>query len=136
MRGAAAAVVSCGSAVTVDIGDEDGALVGGAILPGLGLGARALASGTAKLPEVELEGAIGMPARGTEHAIRTGLRLGAAGAVERLLSEAGFADDAPLFLTGQDARYVAPHLGRTARVMPGLGIFGVAVAVRSNPPKR
>ena len=63
LAGGAAAVVSCGTAITVDLGDAAGALLGGAILPGLGLGARALATGTAKLPEVALEGNVGMPAR-------------------------------------------------------------------------
>ena len=136
LAGEAVAVVSCGSALTVDVGDEEGRLLGGAILPGLGMGARALASGTAKLPVVDLAGETGMPARTTETAIRSGLLTGAAGAVARLLADAGVAPERPLYLTGQDAPHLAPHLQRPTRAQPGLGILGVALAVRAAPPKK
>jgi len=130
-----AAVVSCGTAITVDLGDVDGALVGGAILPGIGLGSRALAEGTASLPRIELEGAVVMPATDTEAAIRAGLRIGAAGAIERLLAEAG-ADRGPVFLTGQDAAYVADLLEPSMRRHDGLGMYGVAIAIRRAWPLR
>jgi type III pantothenate kinase len=135
LAGGPAAVVSCGTALTVDVGGEGGVLRGGAILPGLGLGARALAEGTARLPLVALEGDATMPARETATAIRAGLRVGAAGAVERLLEEAGVGAGVPVYLTGQDARWVQPHLRRSVRVHPGLGILGVALAVRAHPPR-
>jgi type III pantothenate kinase len=127
-------VVSCGTAITVDVADEDGVLLGGAILPGLGLGAHALAQGTARLPEVELDGPVGMPARDTETAIRTGLRLGAAGAIDRLLAEADPEETRAVLLTGQDAKHVEGLLARPARVTAGLGILGAALAVRAHPP--
>ncbi len=135
LAGGEAAVVSCGTAITVDLGDADGGLLGGAILPGLGLGAHALATGTARLPEVPLEGLVQMPAVDTEEAIRTGLRLGAAGAVERLLTEAGVPADQTLHLTGQDAAWLEPHLERTCHRIPGLGFLGAALAIRAAPPK-
>jgi len=133
--GAAVAVVSCGTALTVDVGTADGALRGGAIAPGLGLGARALAEGTALLPRITLAGEAGMPAPDTERAIRAGLILGAAGAVERLLEEAGIGSDVPVYLTGQDATHLQPHLRRPVRAHPGLGILGAALAVRARPPR-
>lgn len=135
LAGEAAAVISCGTALTVDAGNDEGALTGGAILPGLGLGARSLAEGTARLPLVELKGPAGMPATDTETAIRTGLLIGAAGACERLLSDAGLSGDTPVYLTGQDAPHLEPHLSRSTRVHPGLGILGVALAVRAEPPR-
>ena len=103
---------------------------------GLSMGARALASGTAKLPVVELAGETGMPGKSTETAIRSGLLLGAAGAVTRLLADAGVGPQVPLYLTGQDAPHLAPHLDRPTRPQPGLGILGVALAVRSAPPTK
>lgn len=124
-----AVVVSCGTALTVDVAAEDGALLGGAILPGLTLGMRALAAATARLPVIDLKGAVEMPAPDTERAIRAGVLLGAAGGVERLLREAGVAD-AVVYLTGQDAPFLEPHLGLTVRRHPGLGLFGAAEAMR------
>lgn len=134
LAGEPAAVISCGTAVTVDVGDADGALLGGAILPGLGLGAKALAEGTARLPRIDLAGEAGMPARDTETAIRTGLLVGAAGAVQHLLQAGGVGERTPVYLTGQDAPHLAPHLARPVRVHPGLGIYGAALAVRAAPP--
>ena len=135
LAGEAASVISCGTALTVDIGDANGALVGGAIAPGLGLGAKALADGTARLPLVDLKGDASMPARDTEPAIRAGLLLGAAGAVERLLEAGGVGADTPVYLTGADAPHLQPHLRRAVRPHPGLGILGVALAVRASPPR-
>jgi type III pantothenate kinase len=131
----ASAVISCGTALTVDVGDAQGALVGGAIAPGLGMGARALAEGTARLPRIPLEGEAGMPARDTGRAIRTGLLVGGAGAVERLLADGGVEETTPVYLTGQDAPHLAPHLRRPVRPHPGLAILGVALAVRAAPPR-
>lgn len=48
--GAPLMVVNLGTATTVDAVGADGAFLGGAILPGIDLGARALARGTAQLP--------------------------------------------------------------------------------------
>lgn len=130
LAGGPAAVVSCGTAITVDLCDGEGALCGGAILPGLTLGMKALAAGTALLPEVALEGQVAMPALDTETAIRTGLVLGAAGAVERLLATSGVAEGLPLYVTGQDAKLLAAHLARTHRLHPGLGLLGIALAAQ------
>lgn len=123
-------VVSCGTALTVDMGDAEGSLLGGAILPGLTLGMRALAAATARLPVINLEGVVEVPARDTETAIRTGILEGAAGAVERLLGRFG-SGDATIFLTGNDAGLLEPRLQRPTRRHPGLGLLGAALAARS-----
>jgi type III pantothenate kinase len=127
--GGPAVVVSCGTALTIDVADAEGALLGGAILPGLTLGMRALAAATAQLPVVDLAGKVEVPALDTETAIRTGVVLGAAGAVERIVGAAA-PEGAVLVLTGQDARLLEPHLGLTHRSHPGIGFFGAAVAAR------
>ncbi|MEZ6007536.1 MAG: type III pantothenate kinase [Planctomycetota bacterium] len=132
--GAPAAVVSAGTALTVDLGAASGALLGGAIAPGLSLGANALSSGTALLPKIDLAGDTRMPGRSTDVAIRAGLLLGAAGAVERLLEASGLEDGAPVYLTGHDAPHLQPHVRRELRPHPGLGLLGAALAVRAAPP--
>lgn len=127
-----AVVVSCGTALTVDMAEADGALLGGAILPGLTLGMRALAAATALLPVVNLQGTVDVPARDTETAIRTGVVLGAVGAVEHLVGRFG-RRDAVVFLTGSDAPLLAPRLGITHRTHPGLGLLGAAIAAGRGP---
>lgn len=127
-----AVVVSCGTALTVDMADADGALLGGAILPGLTLGMRALAAATARLPVVDLEGGVEVPARDTETAIRTGVVIGAAGAVERILKEFG-RPRVTVFLTGTNAPLLEPRLALTVRRHPGLGLYGAAKAAGRAP---
>lgn len=83
--GTPAVVVDLGTATTWDCVGHDGAFVGGAIAPGLGLGLDALAARTARLPRIEPvlpERAIG---RDTTSAIRSGAVLGYRGLVTTLL---------------------------------------------------
>ncbi|MEO7118566.1 MAG: type III pantothenate kinase [Candidatus Limnocylindrales bacterium] len=86
LHGAPVIVVDLGTATTIDAVDADGAFVGGAIAPGLGLGLSALGSGTARLPSVAPtppERAIG---RDTLEAIRSGAVFGHVGVVRELTS--------------------------------------------------
>jgi type III pantothenate kinase len=84
LYGSPVIVVDLGTATTVDVVDVDGFFQGGAILPGLGLAAAALAEGTARLPRVELllpREAIGGD---TVAAIQSGVIIGHIGAVREL----------------------------------------------------
>lgn len=97
LYGTPAVVVDLGTATTFDCVAGDGAFVGGAIAPGIGLGLEALASRTAKLPRVELrmpDRAIG---RDTVSAIQSGAILGyqdlVAGLLARITRELADAGD-------------------------------------------
>ena len=88
LYGSPAIVVDLGTATTFDCIAHDGAFVGGAIAPGVELGLAALASGTARLPRVELrtpERAIG---RDTAAAMQSGTVLGHVAMVQGLLAKA------------------------------------------------
>ena len=52
-----------------------------------------------------------------------------------LLDQGGVSAETPVYLTGQDAKHLQPHLTRAVRTHPGLGILGVALAVRAKPPR-
>ena len=129
-----AVVVSAGTALTVDAAGADGALLGGAILAGLSLAAKALTIGAEKLPLVDLAGATPVPAPDTETAIRAGVVIGAAGAVERLVEGMRPTPNCPVFLTGADAPLLSPHLRFAHRMHGGLGLLGVALVLRRAPP--
>jgi len=83
-----AVVVNCGTAITVDMLDAEGAFRGGAILPGPTLMARSLSEGTSRLPEMswtEWTDLPPLPGTTTGEAIRAGIGLGIRGAVARLV---------------------------------------------------
>lgn len=131
-----AVVVDCGTAVTVDLVDRDGRFLGGAILPGPALQARALERGTSLLPEIESLGEAEpppMPGRHTREAIAAGIGWGIRGAVRELVTRAldALGGDGPggppVIVTGGWGRNVLPVLPGAVEV-PDLVLAGIAMA--------
>jgi type III pantothenate kinase len=132
-----AIVVDAGTATTVNYVSAEGAFEGGAILPGLELGARALHQYTALLPQIDVTSLLRHPVeplgRNTPAAIGSGLWFGHVGAVRELvtrLSES--AARSPLVLvTGGNGRWLAPALGSHVRFEPDLALRGLAFVAQS-----
>lgn len=128
-----ALLVSAGSAVTADYVDEAGTFRGGAILPGLGMMAKALHHWTGRLPLVEAPAA--PPARvgtNTEAAMQLGVAAAAIGAVRELegLVRRQFQKEPRLFLTGGDAPLLR-HAFPQATAWPEMTLEGVRIAAQS-----
>lgn len=86
----AAVIVDSGTATTVDVVNENGVFCGGAILPGIGMSARALHDYTAVLPRIRVSDGLGkpdVPGRNTSAAIRAGLVWGQVGAIRELVAK-------------------------------------------------
>ena len=130
--GHAAVIVDCGTAATVGIVSASGAFLGGAILPGPALMARALAEGTSRLPAVaslEQDAPPVMPGRSTQEAIAAGIGWGIRGAIARLVEEAraSVGADADVILTGGWRGAVRDALPGAIE-MPELVLAGIALA--------
>lgn len=137
LHGTPAVVVDLGTATTFDCVASDGAFVGGAIAPGIGLGLEALASRTAKLPHVDVrvpDRAIG---RDTASAIQSGAVLGyqdlVAGLLGRIRRELADASDIAeadvhVVLTGGlSALPWASALDGVEAIDPDLTLKGLAI---------
>ncbi|MGV3485842.1 MAG: type III pantothenate kinase [Planctomycetaceae bacterium] len=132
-------VVDAGSAITVDVVSRQAEFLGGVILPGISLQFDSLARGTDALPAIELltaaemtRDSLPLPAKDTVSAIRSGILLGAAAAIEGLVREhmARSGDqDAVVVLTGGDARLLSGLLERPHQLKSRL----VLDAIRSLP---
>lgn len=85
LYGKPAIVIDLGTATTFDVVAADGAFVGGAIAPGVGLGLAALANETAQLPRVVPALPPNPIGRNTIEAIQSGAVLGYVGLVEHLI---------------------------------------------------
>ncbi|MEM6799676.1 MAG: type III pantothenate kinase [Planctomycetota bacterium] len=135
----AAIVVDLGSAITVDLVVADGAFEGGAILPGIGMSARALHEQTDALPVSGLQELGASPdavGKSTGAAIEAGLFWGAVGAIRELIARQSdrLTQSPQVFLTGGAAPSVARLLGGpelTVRYLPNLVLSGIAVAIES-----
>ena len=127
-----AIIVDCGTAATVDMVAADGRFLGGAILPGPTLMARALAQGTSKLPEVralEHFDPPALPGRNTREAIAAGIGWGMRGAIAELVARGRLVlgPSAPVILTGGWSRAILPAVPG-ATEMPDLVLLGIALA--------
>lgn len=86
LYGGPACVVDFGTATTFDAIDAEGAYLGGAIAPGIGIAAEALFTRTAKLPRVDLQRPPGVIGRNTVHAMQSGLLFGYVSLVEGMVA--------------------------------------------------
>lgn len=109
-------IVDSGTATTVDFVAADGAFEGGAILPGLQMGSRALHQYTALLPRILNEELAGAPpdalGKNTRDAIRSGLFWGQLGAVKELVRHLceRLGEEPVTVVTGGAGRLLAPQL--------------------------
>ena len=131
--GVACAVADFGTATTIDCVNDRGVFSGGAILPGLAMGAEALHAHTALLPKVEPVEPDWVFGRDTRQAIIGGLIFGARGALRQIVeSYATELGSWPLVIaTGGDAELVCGKAGDSQlvqAVVPDLAVRGVAIA--------
>jgi type III pantothenate kinase len=123
-------IVSFGTAVTVDLVDDDGTFLGGAILPGLRMQLRALHEYTAQLPEVSPEFPELPYGRNTTEAIQGGVCRGLTGAVRALVEAyATHLNRWPQAIaTGGDAALLAPYCDFLDNIVSDLTLRGIALA--------
>lgn len=140
--GRPAVVVDLGTAITVDLLSEAGAFLGGAILPGIGMSARALHEFTDLLPLIDMTSlAAPPPALGiaTREALCSGLYWGAVGGVRELIGRLmdGRGQTPQVFLSGGAAASVAGLLSAEGVYVPHLTLSGIALtAWKDDNPQR
>ncbi len=123
----AAAVVDCGTAVTIDALTGDGEFLGGVILPGVELCREMLLARTAGIREGEAEH-VSATARSTGEAVLGGAVFGIAGAVERIVAEfeTVLGPRIAVLVTGGSAGLILPRVRRQARHEPELVLRGLS----------
>jgi len=131
--GTACVVADVGTAITIDCVNDQGVFLGGAILPGLRISAKALHQETAQLPQVEPVEPDWVFGKDTRQAIIGGLVRGARGALREFIE--AYATDMghwPLvILTGGDAELICPDpsaSGLVQAIVSDLTLRGAAMA--------
>lgn len=121
-------VIDMGTATTVDVITKENEYSGGAILPGIKISASSLASGTAKLPEVEIVKPQKVCGSSTVEAIQSGIFYGQSGAlkeISELFRIQIFRGEKPFVIgTGGFARLFEPE-GIFDAVVPDLVHIGL-----------
>ena len=128
----AAVIVDSGTATTVDL-VQDRTFLGGAILPGLRMSARALHEYTAALPHIDtgllsIEDVV-VPGTDTQSALEAGVLIGQIGAIREIVQRyRHHCPDASLILTGGVGERLAPAF-EDGEVAPYLSLRAMASLV-------
>ena len=127
-------VVDMGTATTMVVLDEKGALIGGCICPGVKISMDALTDRTALLPGLQLDQPKKAIGRNTIDCMRSGIMMGTAcmldGMVERMEEELG--SKATVVITGGIAKFVTPMCKTPMVYEKDLIIKGLAALYREN----
>lgn len=133
-HGAPVIVVDFGTATTLDVVDDSGAYLGGAIAAGIETSAEALFRRAARLATVDLEAPARVIGRNTRESVQSGLLLGEAvmvdGLVRRTWTELGY--ECPVVATGGLAVRMAPLCETITAVDPDLTLKGLSLVWRRN----
>ena len=121
-------VVDSGTATTFCVITAEGEYRGGAIMPGPGMSVNALFEKTSKLPKVELKPLSSVIGRNTEDNIRSGVVLGHAGAIERIIADIKqeLNSDPAVVLTGGYADLLNPYI-KVDYINPLLTLEGLRI---------
>ncbi|MBE7030137.1 MAG: type III pantothenate kinase [Ruminococcaceae bacterium] len=134
LYGSPALIVDMGTATKIMLLDQNGAFTGLAIAPGVNMGLRGLASGTAQLPQISLEAPRSVVGKNTADCMRSGVVFGNAsmvdGMIDRFNEEVGI--DLPIYATGGLAGTILCHCKHNIIHDPDLLLKGLNILYRKN----
>ncbi len=130
-------VIDMGTATTMSVLDQNGAHIGGCIIPGVRISMDALTDRTALLPGLQLDQPKRAIGRNTIDAMRSGIMMGTAsmldGMVERMEQELG--SKTTVVVTGGIAKFIVPLCKTPMIYDKDLLIKGLAALYRDNKKK-
>jgi len=128
-------VVDFGTATTFDIISDEGAYIGGVIIPGPKTSMAELARRAAKLFEIKIEPPERVVGKSTAGALKSGLFFGTVGQVdyiiERIIDETGF-ENTTVVATGGLAGGIEKHSRHIQQVEPNLTLDGLRLIADLN----
>jgi type III pantothenate kinase len=126
----AVVVADFGTAVTIDLVDQNGVFQGGAICPGFDISAQALNDNTAQLPKVAVHRPSGPYGKNTADAINCGLYYSIIGAMEEIIRR--YAEEIgrwpQTIITGSGAETIKDDCPFVDNHVPHLVIKGIVLA--------
>ena len=126
----ACVVVDAGTALTIDACNEQGAFIGGAIVPGATLMLKSLHEHTTALPQVELKFPAEPIGTNTEQAMLSGVVYGIRGMVKEIAEQYALTlgNWPEIICTGGDAKLLFEGWELIHAIAPDLTLYGIALA--------
>ena len=127
-------MIDMGTATTLFVVGEKNQFLGGAIVPGVALGLKALAGGTSQLGSVNVVPPRKVIGTNTEHCMQSGAVYGAAGMIDGMIDrmEAELGQKCSIISTGGLAGTVVPYCTHEIRNEPELLLQGLAILWEKN----
>ena len=132
MLSGAFCVIDCGTAITIDLVEEDGQHQGGVILPGLVMMQDSLIGSThLPLDKVENSGRLAL-ANNTRDAVANGVRYACVAAIDRIVQESvqRSGKEPSCVITGGDSERILPLLQEPCLHEPDLVLKGMDIIAR------
>ncbi|MGH2272384.1 type III pantothenate kinase [Anaerohalosphaeraceae bacterium U12dextr] len=130
----AVVVADFGTAITIDLVDDNGVFMGGIIAPGMAMGANALHTATAKLPQVDVIRPDSVYGTNTRKAITAGLFYAAAGLLETMTRK--YAEELGkwphVIVTGNAASILKDECEFVDSWVPELAVRGIVIAYKKH----
>ncbi len=129
-----ALIIDIGTATKMIVTNKNGAFIGVSIIPGVMMGLKGLASGTAQLPQVGLEAPATVIGKNTVDCMKSGVIFGHAsmmdGMIDRINSEVG--EKLPVIVTGGYASVIVPHCYHEMQIDEYLVLRGLNIIYQKN----
>ena len=134
LYGAPSIVISMGTATTIVVLDNSGAMIGGAISPGVSISMSALSEKTALLPSVAMDAPKKVIGKNTDECIRSGVVIGNAcmidGMIDRINEEMGV--QCTVVATGGLAQDIVPCCRHKIEFRDDLMLQGLRIIYDKN----
>lgn len=134
LYGSPSLVIDMGTATKIMLMDKNGTFCGASIIPGVGIGLRALASGTAQLPQISLAAPPSVIGKNTADCMRSGVVFGNAclidGMIDRFCKEMG--EELPVYATGGLSATIIPHCTHNITLDESLVLKGLQILYLKN----
>ena len=132
--GSPSLIVDMGTATKMMVVNSKGAFIGVSIIPGVLMGLKALAEGTAQLPQVSLEAPSSIVAKNTVDCMKSGVVFGNAamvdGMIDRINEELG--EKLPVYATGGLSSIIVAHCKHEIMLDEYLVLKGLNILFKKN----
>lgn len=132
--GSPSLIIDMGTATKIMAMDKNGAFFGASICPGVNIGLNALSSGTAQLPQIDLEAPKSVIGKNTVDCMKSGIVFGNAsmldGLIDRYFEEMG--EEVPVYATGGLSRFIIPYCRHKIISDENLVINGLYIIYKKN----
>ncbi len=134
LYGSPSLIVDMGTATKIMVMDKSGSFIGVSIIPGVNIALKALASGTAQLPQISLDAPKSVIGKNTVDCMKSGVVFGNAslidGMIDRFNEEMG--DNLPVYGTGGLAATILSHCKHEITLDADMVLKGLNILYNKN----